>query len=189
MQALWQQQAGPERPPTAQDILAKASQSHQTMRAEHRATLFILSATVLLLAGYCWLYNTTAAPPALLGSGLMLFSLLLRISVEYGSLRLFARIKPNTDLRTCLERTKAFARIRRVIHWVITPLSLGSYVWGFVLLLPYVRAGVSDGLYWYIVCSGLLFLLVISTIIYQQMRRELRLLDQLEVSYEALLTQ
>ena len=189
IQVLWQQQASPEAAPTAEAMLAKANQSHRTMRAEHVGTLLVLSATVLLLLGYFWLYNTTTDPAALRGSGLMLFVLLLRIGVEYGSYRLFARIKPCTDLRTCLQRTRAFSQIRRGVQWVITPLSLGSYVWGFVLLLPYVRAAVSEAFYGYILVSGLVLLLGISVIIYRQIRRELRLLAQLEASYTALLTE
>lgn len=189
MQTLWQQQASPGAAPTADALLAKANQSHRTMRAEHVGTLLILSATVLVLVGYCWLYNTTATRPASLGSGLMVLSLLLRIGVEYGSYRLFARINPSTDLRTCLGRTKRFGQLRRGIQWVITPLSLGSYVGGFILLLPYVRAGVSEAFYWYILGSGLVFVLVISMVIYRQVRRELRLLAQLESSYAALLTE
>lgn len=189
IQALWQQQANPGVAPTANALLAKANQSHRTMRAEHMGTLLILSATLLALVGYFWLYNTTASPPALQGSGLMVLSLLLRIGVEYGSYRLFTRINPSTDLRTCLARTRRFCQLRRGIQWVITPLSLGSYVGGFILLLPYIRAGVSEAFYWYILVSGLVFVFVISMVIYRQVRREQHLLAQLEFSYAALLTE
>jgi hypothetical protein len=117
----------------------------------------------------------------------MVVSLLLRIGVEYVSYRRFARIKLNTDLRTCLEQISAFHRVRQQIQFVVTPLSFGSYVWGFILLLPYIKAGVSEGFYLYIIFSGTLFLLLIGVVIYRQIRGEMRLLAQLKASYATLL--
>ncbi len=189
LQALWNQQPGPGEPPAAEIILAKAQQSHRQMRATHRGTLLILTLTVLLLTVYFWFYGTLTTPPGWRGSGLMLVSLLLRIGVEYGSYRLFGRINPTTNVRTCLARTRSFHRIRKGIQWVVTPLSLGSYVGGFVLLLPYVRAGVSEGFYAYILASGVVCLIVISVIIYRQIRQEMRLSEHLTESYARLLTE
>ncbi len=189
LQALWHQQPSPGEPPAAEAILVKAQQSHRQMRATHLGTIVILTVTVLVLAGYFWLYDMTTSSPALLGSGLMMVSLLLRIGVEYGSYCLFRGIKRHADLRTCLEQTRSFLRVRKGIQWGVTPLSLGSYVGGFILLLPYVRAEVSGGFYGYIILSGLLSLVVISVIIYRQIRRELHLLAQLKESYTILLTE
>jgi hypothetical protein len=187
IQALWNQQPNPNRPQAARAIITRAEASNNWLLAAHRGTLFTLSITVLVVMGYVWGYGTTTERPVVVGSVLMIGSLLLRIGVEYVSYRQFAGIKAHTDLRTCLEQIKSFQRARQRIQLVMTPLSLGSYVWGFTLLLPYVKAGVSEGFYWYILVSGVLFLLFLCVIIYRQIRNELRLLAQLEDSYASLL--
>lgn len=187
LQALWQQQSSPDPPPAADVVRAKADQSHRQMMATHRSTMTTLSATVLLVSVYFWVYGSTANQQVLAGSSLMISSLLLRIGIEYVSYRLFGRIKLTTDLRTCLVRTRSFHRIRQGIQWGVTPISLGCYVWGFILLLPYIRAGVSEGFYWYILFSGSAFLLVLIVLIYRQVRNEMRLLTHLKASYATLL--
>lgn len=168
--------------------MTKADTSSKQLRATHRWTMLTLSATVLLVGGYCWVYGTTTNQSVFVGSLLMIGSLLLRIGIEYSSYRQLIGLTLNTDLRTCLEQTRSFHRVRQRIQWVVTPLSLGSYVWGFTMLLPYIKAGVSPGFYTYIILSGGLSLLVLGFIIYQQIRREMRLLAQLEESYATLLT-
>jgi len=187
IQALWNQQPNADQPQAAGAIIARAETSNKRLLATHRGTIGTLSATVLLLAVYFWVYGTTTNPTVLAGGLLMVVSLLVRIGVEYISYRRFARIKLNTDLRTCLEQTKAFHRVRQQIQFIATPLSLGSYVWGFILLLPYIKAGVSEGFYWYILFSGAFFLLILCVIIYRQIRSEMRLLAQLKESYATLL--
>jgi hypothetical protein len=64
---------------------------------------------------------------------------------------------------------------------------LASYVLGFLLLLPHIKAGVSEGFYWYILGSGLVFLVFFSVIIYRQIRREIQLMNHLEESYMRLM--
>ncbi len=187
IQSLWNQQPDASQSETAMAIMTRAETDSKRLLATHRGTMVTLSATVLVLAGYFWTYGTTSNRTVLVGSLLMVVSLLLRIGVEYVSYRRFARIKLNTDLRTCLEQISAFHRIRQQIQFVVTPLSFGSYVWGFILLLPYIKAGVSEGFYLYIIFSGTLFLLLIGVVIYRQIRGEMRLLAQLKASYATLL--
>lgn len=188
IQALWHQQSNPDSPPPAELIMAKAEQSHRRMIAIHRGTMLTLSVTVLVLAAYFWKYGSATNSTVLVSSLLMITPLLFRIGVEYGSYRLFKSTNVTTDLLTCLTRTTYFHRIRRGIQWIVTPLSLGCYVWGFILLLPYVKAGVSIGFYWYIIISGVLFLCILSIIIYRQIRGEMHLLKELKVNYISLLS-
>ncbi|GAB3883332.1 hypothetical protein [Spirosoma agri] len=187
IQALWKQQPNTNQPQSALAVIAKAETSSKRLLATHRGTLFVLSATVLLLAGYFWVYGTTANQTVLVASLLMIGSLLVRIAVEYVSYRRLAHLKLHTDLRTCLAQTRSFHRARQRIQLMLTPVSLSCYVVGFMMLLPYVKAGVSEGFYWYIVLSGSFFLLILCVIIYRQIRDEMRLLAQLEESYTTLL--
>ncbi|GAB2554748.1 hypothetical protein [Spirosoma aerophilum] len=188
IQALWNQQPDPDQPQAARAIIARAETNNQQLLAFHYGTTITLSITVLVVAGYFWVYGTTTNPRVMMGGLLMIVALVLRIGVEYYSYRRLAAINPGIDLRACLASTQSFHRLRQQIQFVLTPLSLGSYVGGFIMLLPYVKAGVSQGFYWYIIISGSLFLLVLCVIIYRQIRNEMRLLDQLKDSYTALLT-
>lgn len=187
IQALWNQQPAPAQPQAARAIITRAETNSKQLLAFHYGTMMTLSVTALVLVGYFWIYGTTTNPAVLWGGLLMIAALLLRIGVEYGSYRRFAAIDPGTDLRACLAQTRSFHRLRQQIQFVMTPLSVGSYVGGFVLLLPYVEAGVSKGFYQYIIVSGIFFLLVLCVIIYRQIRNEMRLLAQLKESYAALL--
>ncbi|ADB38109.1 hypothetical protein [Spirosoma linguale] len=187
IQALWNQQPDPNQSQVARTIIARAETNNKKLLAFHYGTMTTLSATVLLLTGYFWVYGTTTNRTVLVGSLMMIVALLLRIVVEYYSYRRFAAINPSSDLRACLDQIRSFHQLRQQIQFVATPLSLGSYVWGFSILLPYFKVGVSEGFYRYIIVSGALFLVVLCVIIYRQIRNEMRLLAQLKESYTALM--
>jgi uncharacterized membrane protein (DUF485 family) len=186
LQSFWANQPAAQPNQTAAEIMDRAEKNRQKMIDIHRGTVWILSLTVLILAGFFYQYVGLRQPTATAGMSLMIAPLLIRIGFEVFSYRRFVSIDPITNLRTCLQQTTDFHRLRQRIQWLATPLSMGCYVVGFLLLLPYFKAGLSTYFYWYIIGSGLLFLVIISAIIVRQINEEARLLRHLKQSYEAL---
>jgi hypothetical protein len=188
IQELWGKQNGPEQSAQSpNDIIAKAEKSSKELRLHHFSTMGILSLTGLCVAWYAWAYGNTEVSDATLGLLLMIGSMLIRVGAEYFSFLKFKKISLQNTTKACLEATISFQTLRQRIQYILTPLALASYVLGFILLLPYVKASVSIGFYWYILISGVVFLIFISVIIYRQIKRENQLMTHLGERYASLI--
>jgi hypothetical protein len=184
IQALWGKQNSPSQLASSPaDIIAKAEKSTQELRFTHLTTMGILSLTGLCVVWYAWAYGNTAVSDATLGLLLMIGSMVLRVGAELYSLLQFGKISLQNTTKACLEATINFQKFRKQIQYILTPVALLSYVIGFVLLLPYIKASVSEGFYWYILISGLVFLVFISVIIYRQTKRENQLMTHINERY------
>jgi uncharacterized membrane protein (DUF485 family) len=188
IQALWGKQNEPH--PSAdspEKIMAKADKNKKELRFNHLSTMAILTVTVGVVIWYASVFGNTTYTDVTIGLFLMIASMILRIGFEYFSFRKFNQISPKNTTKACLEATISFQKLRRRIQFFVTPLSLLSYVLGFIMLLPYIKAGVSEGFYWYILGSGVVLLIFFSVIIYRQIKREIHLMNHLEESYTKLM--
>ncbi|MBF8150829.1 hypothetical protein ITJ86_13030 [Winogradskyella sp. F6397] len=66
-----------------------------------------------------------------------------------------------------------------MINFVITPICIAVYIFGFYLLLPYFKDYFSKGFYTYILISGVISLIVVIAIIVKSTIKEQRYLKQL----------
>jgi uncharacterized membrane protein (DUF485 family) len=188
IQALWGKQNEPQQSADSPaKIMAKADKNKKELRRNHLSTMAILTATAGAVIWYASVFGNTAYTDVTIGLFLMIASMILRVGLEYFSFLKFSQISLQNTTKACLETTISFQKLRRRIQFFITPLSLASYVLGFILLLPYIKAGVSEGFYWYILGSGVVFLVFLSVIIYRQIRREIQLMNHLEESYTKLM--
>jgi|TARA_B110000116_G_scaffold246339_1_gene238006 hypothetical protein len=74
---------------------------------------------------------------------------------------------------------KKYYKARQMINYVITPICIAVYIFGFYLLLPYFKEYFSKAFYNYILISGTLSIIVVIAIIIKSTIKEQRFLKKL----------
>lgn len=149
------------------------------LRAGSLLTIGILALTLLIVGGFFFYVGAMSAPGYGLPVALMLGALFFRILAEIIGRFHIRRISPGlgaADYRAALSK---YHGARLWIHYLLTPLALIAYVWGFVLLTPTFREQLSEGFYNYILVSGGAVLVGILWLIVYSIRREAGLLASL----------
>jgi len=163
------------------EILKKSKQ----IRKKQRIGQIVLGATVILLFiffFYVSAYNNTRA---FWGLGMMMSSLIIRIAIENYSIRNLTKIPPYKKMKDYNQKLIDYYTSRKLIHFLVTPILFGCYVFGFILLLPVFKKNLSQGFYTYILWSSVLIFIGLAILIAVQIRKELLILKQLkkEISY------
>lgn len=183
LENAWQQQPGSgERRPQPETLIKLAEQKAKQLRTKHLWTMGILSITVLVITWYFLTYAGTDFNRFSIGLLMMIFSLLIRIVIEYISFRTLHKIDIRADFKTYTKEVTAFYSKRKLIHLVITPLLFASYVIGFILLLPVFQEQFSEAFYLYVLVSGIVSMIVIAWVIIKANKHELNLLQHLKQS-------
>jgi hypothetical protein len=180
LQDIWNQQKVQNTPILPADIIAKATVQTKKMATIHLSTMLILGVTLLCLIVFFFKLNLQAIGLPFLGILLMILSLFSRIILEFMSLKRFKKVDILSDFDSYTQETTRFYAFRKTIQFIVTPLSIGCYLIGFLLLLPAFKQTISHGFYLYILISGSLFLIFITWIIIRQIKQELSILDFLK---------
>ena len=134
----------------------------------------------LLLIGVFTFYNVFNQWNTFnLGLYLMILSLTIRIAIEFYSL-----YKREKKLITMPQKVfnaylKKYYKSRLLINYIVTPICIIGYCFGFYLLLPYFKSFFSEGFYTYILVSGIVSLVVIIIIIANSVVKEQQFLKHL----------
>lgn len=158
-----------------QDIIKKAVKQRKKQQ--------IGIAVMCLTAGILICYAVWQFPKEInwfiTGLFIMIASLLVRIAIEYYSkLRKVSGLL-KMDGKQYLKYLKKYYHWRKRIHFAITPICFGSYIFGLWQLFPYFKTGFSSGFYTYLIVSGVLSLLAIAILIIHQIKKELSFLKEL----------
>ncbi len=180
IQDTWNRQPRAIQAPPAAEIISRAESNTRKIKRKHQWTIGLLVVTVLLLGWYFIAYGMQALNQFFWGLSTMILSLILRIFLEYISYRQFQQIDIRSDFNTYAENIRRFYARRKKLNFFYTPLVLLAYTIGFLLLLPAFRQAFSAVFFWYIIISGVSFLILFTWMIRKQAKQEMRLLDFLK---------
>ena len=172
---LWELQAKDSVNFTPQTILSKAKKQ----RNSQYISIAVMSLTVVLLISYAFYYAFNQWNTFNLGLMLMISSLTLRIILEFYSLHRKEKQLITMDQKSYFAYLKKYYKARQIINFVMTPLCIAVYIFGFYVLLPYFKSYFSKGFYTYILISGILSLSGVIAIIINSTIKEQRFLKQL----------
>nr|WP_321221245.1 hypothetical protein [uncultured Psychroserpens sp.] len=136
-------------------------------------TNVVLILTILILVGfffYIQAYNSTTVTLLLL---LMISVLLIRVIIEYISIKKLKNIDVTANSSVFNSNIKAYYKKRIKTHYIITPIIILLYSLGFILLLPSFKIHLSEGFYTYIIFSAIITLIVMVLFIRKQIKKEL----------------
>jgi MFS family permease len=172
---LWEIQANDSSNFNPKDIITKAKKQ----RNGQYISISVMSLTVVILTIFAFYYAFNQWNTFNLGLILMISSLTLRIILEFHSLYSKEKKLISMAQKSYHAYLKKYYKIRLMINYLITPVCIAIYVFGFYLLLPYFKEYLSKAFYTYILISGIISLIVVIAIIIKSTIKEQRFLKQL----------
>lgn len=173
MMAGWKRQPIPKPTVDAGSVAALAKRRVGSSRRKHVATIAVLGATLLVVLGFS-LYVGYANLQFVLGIGLMMLMLAIRIGVEVRSRQLLQRLDSSEVTSSYLRELTLFYQQRRRIHGAFTYLVFGLYVAGFCVMLPLFKQTLPYGFFIYIAISGVVIFTVLLVYIRKKTVAELK---------------
>ncbi|WP_040281073.1 hypothetical protein [Psychroserpens damuponensis] len=173
---LWEIQADDRLSFNPKDIITKAKKQ----RNNQHISITVMSLTVAILIIYAFYYAFNQWNTFNLGLILMIVSLTLRIILEFYSLYRKEKKLISMTQKSYHAYLKKYYKVRQLINYIITPICIAVYIFGFCLLLPYFKDYFSKGFYTYILISGFLSIIVVIGIIIKSTIKEQQLLNQLD---------
>ncbi|WP_299626191.1 hypothetical protein [uncultured Tenacibaculum sp.] len=174
---LWEIQTDHSSNITPQNIIAKAKKQ----RNGQYINITIMSLTVIVLIVYAFYYAFHQWNTFNLGLILMIGSLTFRILLEFFSLYRKEKQLISMPQKLYYAYLKKYYKTRLLVNYIVTPICVAVYIFGFYLLLPYFKQKFSSAFYNYILISGILSLAVVIVIIIKGIVKEHRFLKQLQV--------
>ncbi len=150
------------------------------LKYKQNITVAVLLSTLLILIFFFVYVSAFDNALMTLGLSLMIGSLLLRVGVEYESIRKLKAIETFLEVNSFKSKLVAYYKRRKKTHYVIAPIIVLTYSIGFVIMLPLFKANLSKGFYLYIVISSILIFLVLGGYIIKQIKQELKELKALQ---------
>jgi|SRR5690554_90934 len=172
---LWEMQANDSSNFNPKEIITKAKKQ----RNRQYTSITVMSLTVILLIIYAFYYAFNQMNTFNLGLILMVTSLTLRIILEFYSLYRKENQLISMTQKSYHAYLKKYYKARQMVNYVITPICIAVYIFGFYLLLPYFKKYFSNGFYTYIIVSGVISLIFVIVIIVKSTIKEQRYLKQL----------
>ena len=172
---LWEMQANDSPNFNPKEIITKAKKQ----RNRQYTSITVMSLTVILLIIYAFYYAFNQMNTFNLGLILMVTSLTLRIILEFYSLYRKENQLISMTQKSYHAYLKKYYKARQMVNYVITPICIAVYIFGFYLLLPYFKKYFSNGFYTYIIVSGVISLVFVIVIIVKSTIKEQRYLKQL----------
>jgi hypothetical protein len=180
LQSLWNNQKDAEINTPSDEIITIANNKLKKVKQQHFFTIGILLVTaIVLVCYYLWIDNANTNGK-LFGLKMMIIVLVIRILLEIMSILKFKNIKLTASLTQYSTQLISFYQLRKIIHYVLTPIIYFSYCYGFILMLPLFKANLSTGFYNYIISSGVFFLVFFSFILYRTVKSDIENLNYLK---------
>ena len=169
----WKNQTIPPSANKASDIADLARKRLKDTQKKHVATIGVLGTTLFILTGFA-LYSGGKSSLFVVGIGLMIAALGVRIAVEWWSSLQLKKLNIREDLSNYLKQLTGFHQTRKKIHGKFTVITFGLYVVGFGMLLPFFKASLSTGFFTYIIVSGIVVFGVLIYFIRKKINEELK---------------
>jgi hypothetical protein len=180
IQSLWTKQVDASPPNDSNTLIKVANQKIKIIKRNHAGTIVILSATIAVLVYYyLWLFNV-AISNRIIGLQLMIFVLFARVILEIISIIQFYKIDFTADFKNYTKQLMSFYKLRKAIHFILTPIIYISYIVGFASMLPLFKENFSTGFYIYILVSGFGFLILFSYFLLKVIKKDMKNLDVLK---------
>ena len=180
LQSQWKDQKNIN--PGKDDYQLVTKKFKKLQRDQHTTKFVLIGTLAVLVFFFIYVYafkNMTMT----IGLSLMMGSLVLRILIEFLSIKRLKSIHTFISVNEFKTRLIAYYKTRTKTHYVASPIIVMAYITGFVMMLPLFKMNLSRGFYLYIVISAITVLLVLGTFIMKKVRQELKdlkVLQQLE---------
>ncbi|NJB71536.1 hypothetical protein GGR42_001998 [Saonia flava] len=154
----------------------------KAVKSKQRIMNVILLATVSILVFFFFYVSAYTQSRMIWGLTLMIVPLLVRVTIELFSIRKLNKVNRGIASKAFKDILRKYYKLRKQIHFVVTPILVGLYIYGFTMLLPFFKKELSTGFYNYIVVSSVVILIVLSIFIIKEIRKELLFLSEIKLN-------
>ena len=179
LKSQWEEQPQPKIPHDGSKIIM---QKINAIQNKQRITNGVLLTTTMVLIGFFFYINAYSHLIVSLGLSLMIGSLIVRILIEYLSIKALKRMDFTKNAVAFRTHMISYYKKRLNTHYIATPIILTLYAIGFIILLPSFKESLSKGFYTYIIVSAIAILIIMIFFIGKQIQKELRSLKQIKNS-------
>ena len=144
----------------------------------------VLFATIIILISFFFYVSAYKQSRSTWGLILMIVPLLMRLNIELLSIRKINKVNKGVDFKLFKTKLEHYYKSRKQIHFIITPIIFGLYIFGFSMLLPIFKQNLSSGFYNYITISSVVIFLILSILIIKEIKKELLFLNELKSNSE-----
>ncbi len=173
LKSQWENQPQENTPNNGSELIV---QKINTIKRKQRITNVVLLVTIGILTSFFFYIEAYKYGLVSFALVLMISSLLVRIFIEYISLKKLKQINITTNAAVFNKSMIAYYKNRMRTHYVSTPIIILLYSVGFILLLPSFKKSLSVGFYNYIICSAIIILIIMIFYFRQQIKKELSVL-------------
>ena len=163
-----------------EDGAASVMTKVKAIKTKQQITNWVLSITSMVLIFFFFYINAYNNTLVTLGLFLMIGSLLVRIGIEFFSLKKLKELDITTDHVSFKQAMTRYYKNRITTHYIMTPVIFTLYIIGFVILLPFFKDSLSSGFYTYVIVSGIVVLVLLAILISKEIRKELKVLHQIK---------
>lgn len=176
LKSQWKEQVLPEPPNKGAHVVI---QKVRFLQKKQGITNVVLLTTMAILICFFFYINAYKFIIVSLGLLLMIGALILRVMIEYFSIKKLKQLDVTKDAQSFITDITSYYRSRIRTHYIATPIIILGYGIGFYLLLPSFKQSLSQGFYTYIVTSAVVILFVLGFFIFNEIRKELRILKEI----------
>lgn len=146
----------------------------QVSRQKSWLTILIISMTLIAFILFAILIDTGSHWHVRIIFLLMGVSLTGRIAWELWNVRKLKKLDRSLSPSDYQKQVYDFAGNRRWTHFLVTPVTYGIWIAGFVMLLPYFEQVLSRGFYLYVKYSSVVIFAALGILFWVQARRDLQ---------------
>jgi hypothetical protein len=173
LKSQWKNQQQENTPNNGSELIVKKI---DTIKRKQRITNVVLLSTIGILTSFFFYVDAYKYGLVSFALVLMISSLLVRIFIEYISLKKLKHINITTNAAVFNINMITYYKNRIRTHYVSTPIIILLYSVGFIILLPFFKKSLSAGFYNYIICSAIIILIIMVFYIRKQIKKELSVL-------------
>src|SRR5690554_57337 len=140
----------------------------------------VLATTSVILILFFFYISAYKNSTVFLGMAIMIGSLWLRIGIEFLAMIKKSHIPADKNMKQYNQELIRFYNRRKIINFIVTPILFGSYIVGFIMLLPAFKETLSAGFYTYIVVSSWFVFIGLAVLIGVQIKKEMALWRDLQ---------
>lgn len=166
----WKEQPLPETPEDGSKAVLKKV---NFLKKKQRIANCVLIITMLVLIGFFFYIDAYNNMIVTFGLLLMISSLLIRVSIEYFSIKKLKQLDVTKDAITFKTEMIAYYKTRLKTHYIATPIIIFFYAVGFCILLPSFKQSLSKGFYTYVWVSASVLLFIMVFFIAREIKKEL----------------
>ncbi|MDT0691890.1 hypothetical protein RM549_19015 [Salegentibacter sp. F188] len=160
-------------------ISAQPENNHQEIISHPGwMSLIVFGAVILLLGLFFFLISTYISSKTSRGLGIMTGTLVMRICLEFVLIRK-KRFPVNEAPKHYKQKMTIYYENRRYMHFIISPLLLAAYIYGFAMLLSILKQELLEEFYIYLTYALWIVFFGLTVLIGLQLRKELKILKLL----------